>query len=174
MNLCVYPGSFDPITKGHLDIIERCIKIFGKVIVAVGNNENKKPLFSTEERISLIRSAVNGDNNVQVEPFTGLLVDFVRARNAAVVVKGLRAVTDFEYEFQMALINKNLAPEIETLFMVTNINYSYLSSSLVKEIASNNGKIDGLVPDCIKSYVMEKFNHTVTSVRGLNSAGGVL
>ena len=152
----VYPGSFDPITNGHLDIITRASKLCDKLIVAVGSNESKKPAFSVEERIELIESALNGSKNISVTSFTGLLADFVKKVGSKTVIKGLRAMSDFEYEFQMALLNKNLEPDIETLFMMTNVRYSYLSSSAVKEIARNGGNIDGLVPDCIKDRIISK------------------
>ena len=152
----VYPGSFDPITNGHLDIIFRAVKICDKLIVAVGSNESKKPAFSTEERIDLIKCALEGREDIDVTSFSGLLADFVKREGAKTVIKGLRAMSDFEYEFQMALLNKNLEPDMETLFMMTNVNYSYLSSSAVKEIAKNGGKIDGLVPECIKDRIIKK------------------
>jgi pantetheine-phosphate adenylyltransferase len=152
----VYPGSFDPITNGHLDIIFRAAKICGKLIVAVGSNESKKPAFSVEERIELINCALAGREDIVVTSFSGLLADFVKRMGAKTVIKGLRAMSDFEYEFQMALLNKNLEPDMETLFMMTNVNYSYLSSSAVKEIAKNGGKIDGLVPECIKDRIIKK------------------
>ncbi|MEN6314244.1 MAG: pantetheine-phosphate adenylyltransferase [Clostridiaceae bacterium] len=152
----VYPGSFDPVTNGHLDIITRAARICDELIVAVGSNESKKPLFTVEERIDLIKCALDGREDIKVTSFTGLLADFVKKMGSKTVIKGLRAVSDFEYEFQMALLNKNLEPDMETLFMMTSVNYSYLSSSAVKEIARNGGKIDGLVPDCIKDRVVKK------------------
>ncbi len=146
MTTVVYPGSFDPITCGHLDIIKRASKQFDKVIVAVLNNSSKKPLFSAQERVELIEKSIADLPNCSAERFDGLLVDFARQKNASAVVKGLRAITDFEYEFQMALLNKKMEPEIETIFMVTNANYSYISSSIVKEIASLGGDFCDLVP----------------------------
>jgi len=153
----VYPGSFDPVTNGHLDIIHRAAKICDKLIVAVGNNESKKPAFTIDERVELLRCALKDSPEMIIDSFSGLLMDYVRSRNATTIIKGLRAVSDFEYEFQMALLNKNLNPDVETLFMMTNINYSYLSSSAVKELARNGGSIDGLVPDCIKDIVIKRF-----------------
>ena len=154
--ICVYPGSFDPVTNGHLDIINRAVRICDKLIVAVGSNETKKPAFTTNERIELIREASGGLPCIEVTSFSGLLVDFVKKMGSKTVIKGLRAMSDFEYEFQMALLNKSLEPDIETLFMMTSVNYSYLSSSAVKEIAKNGGNIEGLVPDCIRERIFKK------------------
>ncbi len=156
--ICVYPGSFDPITNGHLDIITRASKLCDKLIVAIGRNEGKKPSFTVEERIEFIKNSLEGREDIIVTSFSGLLADFVRQTGAKTVIKGLRAMSDFEYEFQMALLNKNLEPDMETLFMMTNVNYSYLSSSAVKEIAKNGGNIEGLVPECIREKVMNKLN----------------
>ena len=152
----VYPGSFDPITNGHLDIITRAARLCDSLIVAVGSNESKKPAFTVEERIDLIKCTLEGREDIMVTSFSGLLADFVKKMGSKTVIKGLRAMSDFEYEFQMALLNKNLEPDMETLFMMTNVNYSYLSSSAVKEIAKNGGNIDGLVPECIKDRVVKK------------------
>lgn len=159
MRTFIYPGSFDPITNGHLDIIERASKICDKLIVAVLVSHNKTPLFTMDERVDMIRRAINNCNckNVEVECFTGLLVNYVQKKKADVIIKGLRAVSDFEYELQMALLNKNQYPEIETLFMMSNINYSFLSSSMVKEIARYNGDIKGFVPECIEEDIKKKF-----------------
>ncbi len=154
--ILVYPGSFDPITNGHLDIINRAVRICDKLIVAVGSNESKKPAFTVEERIEMIKAAAGDRADIEVTGFKGLLADFVKQSGAKTVIKGLRAMSDFEYEFQMALLNKNLEPDMETLFMMTSVNYSYLSSSAVKEIARNGGNIDGLVPDCIKESMIRK------------------
>jgi len=154
--ICVYPGSFDPVTNGHLDIINRAVRICDKLIVAVGSNETKKPAFTTNERIELISEAVKGSPCIEVTSFSGLLVDFLKKMGSKTVIKGLRAMSDFEYEFQMALLNKSLDPDIETLFMMTSVNYSYLSSSAVKEIAKNGGNIEGLVPDCIRERIFKK------------------
>lgn len=158
MRVYVYPGSFDPVTNGHVDIIKRAALLCDKLIVAVLVNSSKKPSFTLEERVKLLHCALSDVPNVEIESFTGLLIDFMRKKNASVIIKGLRAVSDFEYELQMALLNKNLDPKIETLFMMANINYSFLSSSSVKELARNKGRIDGLVPDCIIDEVMNKFN----------------
>lgn len=152
----VYPGSFDPITNGHLDIIVRAACICDKLIVAVGNNESKRPAFTVEERVEMIRASIGDRKDIDVTSFTGLLADFAKKVGARAVIKGLRAMSDFEYEFQMALLNKKLEPELETLFMMTSVQYSFLSSSAVKEIARNGGCIDGLVPDCIRERIARK------------------
>lgn len=154
--ILVYPGSFDPITNGHLDIITRAVHICDRLIVAVGSNEAKKPVFSVDERIELIKCTIGEREDIMVTSFSGLLADFVKKVGAKAVIKGLRAMSDFEYEFQMALLNKNLEPDMETLFMMTSVNYSYLSSSAVREIARNGGNIEGLVPECIREKVIEK------------------
>jgi pantetheine-phosphate adenylyltransferase len=143
--IAVYPGSFDPMHNGHLDIIERCRPLFDEVVVAVLRNEGKQPLFSVEERIESIREMVTGE--VRVESFSGLLVDFMDQVGARAVVRGLRAVSDFEYEFQMALMNRRLNPRVETLFMMPREDYTYLSSRLVKEVFSLGGDLTGLVPE---------------------------
>ena len=147
MSVAVYPGSFDPCTNGHLDIINRSSKLFDKLIVGVLTNMSKSPTFTVEERIELLQSAVSAYPNVEVRSFSGLLVDFMREIDAKVVIKGIRAVSDFEYEFQMALTNKALYPELETLFLHTGQEYMFLSSSVVKEIARYGGSLKGLVPD---------------------------
>ena len=155
MKIWVYPGSFDPVTNGHVDIIKRSSKLCDKLIVAIGNNSMKKYSFELSERIELLKLAIQDFTNVEVDNFDGLLVNYVKSRGASTIIKGLRAVSDYEYELQMALINKNLAPEIETLFMMADIHYSYLSSSAVKELVRNGASIDGLVPDCIKNRIVE-------------------
>ena len=146
MKIAIVPGSFDPVTNGHLDIIRRTAALFDKVYVSILSNSSKSPLFSVEERIELIRRVTGDLSNVKVDAFTGLLVDYARSKNAKFIVKGLRAVSDFEYEFQMSLTNKNLAPEIETFFITTNSNYAYLSSSIVKEVARYGGDFTEMVP----------------------------
>ena len=143
----VYPGSFDPCTNGHLDIIKRSAKLFDKVYVAVLTNNAKNPKFTVEERMELLRIAVEEYDNVEICTFSGLLVDFMRKIDSRVVIKGIRAVSDFEYEFQMALTNKALYPEVETFFLHTNQEYMFLSSSIVKEIALYGGSLEGLVPE---------------------------
>lgn len=157
MKVCVYPGSFDPITNGHLDIINRASKLCDKLIVAVLVNSNKKPFFTVEERVQMINCVFVDRPNIEVESFSGLLIDFMK-KKATAIIKGLRAVSDYEYELQMALLNKTLDPDIETLFMVSNVNYSYLSSSAVRELANNGAKIDDFVPTCIRDAVQNKFS----------------
>ncbi len=147
MSIAVYPGSFDPCTNGHLDIIDRSAQLFDKVIVAVLINSSKTPVFTVDERIELLKTAAGNYPNVEVCSFSGLLVDFLRRIDAKVVIKGIRAVSDFEYEFQMALTNKALYPELETLFMHSSQEYMFLSSSVVREVAKYGGSLDGLVPD---------------------------
>lgn len=158
MRIAVYPGSFDPITNGHLDIIKRASKLYDKVIVGVLDNINKQPLFSSSERKDLIEKATSDLDNVECDAFSGLLVDFLKIKNATVIIKGLRTVSDFEYEFQMALLNKALNPEFETVFLMTNSQYSYISSSMVKDIAKCMGVLDGLVPECVIPYIKAKYN----------------
>ena len=157
MNIAVYPGSFDPITNGHLDIITRGSKIYDKLIVAVLVNVDKKALFSIEERVNLIKKVTKDLSNVEVISFEGLLVDFARMKNSKVILKGLRTVADFEYEFQMALMNSKLDPDIETVFMMTSSAYSYVSSSSVKQVAKFGGSIEGLVPIELIKEIKNKF-----------------
>lgn len=156
MKVAVYPGSFDPITKGHLDIIERGSKTFEKLVVGVLVNVDKKGLFDIDERVGFIKLATKHLKNVEVVSFKGLLVDCIKENDAKVILKGLRAVSDFEYEFQMALMNKKLDPEVETLFMMTSAQYSYLSSSAVRQIAKFGGCIEGLVPSEIIPDIFKK------------------
>ncbi|MBE7053303.1 MAG: pantetheine-phosphate adenylyltransferase [Ruminococcaceae bacterium] len=156
--IAVYPGSFDPITKGHLDIIKRASGIFDTVYVAILTNSAKTPMFSVDERKDFIKRSTEGIENVVVESFSGLLVDFAKKVNATVIVKGLRAMSDFEYEFQMALMNRKLDKSIETMFLTTSGKYSYLSSSIVKEVARHSASLDGLVPDCIINDIIKKAN----------------
>lgn len=157
MKIAVYPGSFDPCTNGHLDIITRASGLFDKVIVAVLVNSSKKPLFSAEERVRMLNKVTMEIPNVEAVSFSGLLADFMKSVNSTIIVKGLRAVSDFEYEFQMALTNKELYSELETLFIPTNKEYMFLSSSIVKEIARYNGKLTGLVPDALISEIQARF-----------------
>jgi len=157
MTIAVYPGSFDPITNGHLDIIKRSSYVFDKIIVSVLNNPSKKPLFSLEERVEMIKKSTYDISNIEIDCFSGLLIDYLQKRNIKIIVKGLRAISDFEYEFQMALMNRKLNNNIETLFMMTNSQYSYLSSSLVKEVYRFGGCIDGLVPEIVIQKMKSKF-----------------
>lgn len=144
--VAIYPGSFDPVTNGHLDLIERGAKIFDRLIVAVLSNLEKTPLFTVEERIEMLREATRRWSNVEVDVFAGLLVDYARKRNATVILRGIRAISDYEYELQMAMMNRKMGPNLETVFMIPAEAYSYLSSRLVREIARLGGSVEGLVP----------------------------
>ena len=154
--LAVYPGSFDPLTNGHVDIIERGARLFDRIIVAILVNAEKSPLFSMAERVDIARAVFKNHPNVEVDTFDGLLVDYVAWRQANVIVRGLRAVSDFEYEFQMALMNRELASTIETVFMMPAVKYSYISSRLIKEVFALGGKVHGLVPDMVEARLREK------------------
>lgn len=155
--IAVYPGSFDPITNGHIDIINRGLEVFDRLIVAVARNSEKSGLFSIDERADLIRELFKDDPRVQVDTFSGLLVDYVVSKKARVILRGLRAVSDFEYEFQLAQMNLIIKPPVETLFMMTSVSYGYLSSSIVKEVASLDGDIDQFVPEPVKLALRRKF-----------------
>lgn len=156
-SIAVCPGSFDPITLGHLDIIKRGAKVFGQVYVVVLNNSSKNPLFNVQERIDLIQKVTKDIPNVKVDSFQGLLVDYAKSVNATAILRGLRAVSDFEYEMQITSMNRVLDEEIETLFVMTNNQYSFLSSSIVKEVAKYNGDISELVPAPVKDALIKKF-----------------
>jgi len=156
LRIFVYPGSFDPVTNGHIDIIDRAANICANLIVAVLKTRSKTPVFTMEERVTCLEEVLKGKPNIEICTFSGLLVDFMNEKKATTVIKGLRAVSDFEYEFQMALLNKNLDSDIETLFMMTNIKYSYLSSSAVRELAAYGGNIRDLVPDAIVDRIYDK------------------
>lgn len=145
----IYPGSFDPITNGHIDIVERGLKVFNRILIAVLENPKKTPYLPTQERVDIIKMIFAGRDNVDVRSFQGLLVDFARRNGSPVLIRGLRAISDFEYEFQMALMNRKLAPEIETFFMTPSLRYSFLSSNLVKEVHALGGCITDLVPECV-------------------------
>ena len=154
----IYPGSFDPVTYGHLDVIERSSKLVDELIVGVLNNKAKSPLFSAEERVRMLNEVTKDMPNVTVVPFEGLLVDFARKMDAGLVIRGLRAITDFEYELQMAQTNHKMEPDVETVFLTTSLDYSYLSSTTVKEVAAFGGDISQFVPDLVQSRMEEKLN----------------
>ncbi len=158
MRIAVYPGSFDPITLGHVDIIERASVLFDKLIVAVLTNSAKSPIFTQQERVAMIRAATGHINNIEIVHFSGLLMDFCKRVGAQAVVKGLRAVSDFEYEFQMALINRHMAPEVDTLFLTTSTTHMYLSSSIVREVAGLGGDISTYVPEPAKDMILQKLS----------------
>ena len=162
MKLAICPGSFDPVTNGHLQIVSRAAEMFDRVIVVAMANQNKQPLFSAEERMELLRRATAGMANVEVDTYDGLLVEYARQKQASVIVKGLRAMSDFEYEFQMALTNRKLNPDVETVFLATSAEYMYLSSSLVKQVASLGGDIREFVPACIIKDILEKYGREET------------
>lgn len=159
--IAIYPGSFDPVTSGHYDIIVRASRLFEKLVVAVAPNPSKQPLFTAEERVAILQEVCASLPNVQVECFEGLLVDFATKCGAQVIVKGLRAVSDFDYELQMALTNKRLCPQVETIFMMTSSEYVFLSSSMVKEIARLGGSVQGLVPKAVEPYLYRKLGRPV-------------
>ena len=153
----IYPGSFDPVTFGHLDIIERSAGIVDELVVAVLINSAKKSLFSVSERVKMLSELLEGHDNIKVESFDGLLVDYARSKEASIIVRGLRAVTDFEYELQIAQMNRTIYSEIDTIFLTTSLEYAYLSSSIVKEVASYGGDISHFVPESIIPKIYEKF-----------------
>lgn len=157
MKIAVYPGSFDPMTNGHLDLIRRGTALFDRIIVGVLQNEEKKPLFRTEERVEMVREALRDLPSVEVQAFSGLLVNFMKTTGANVVVRGLRAVSDFEYEFQMALMNRELSPVVETIFMMPAVEYTYVSSRLVKEVCRLGGDVTRLVPHNVLLKLHERF-----------------
>ena len=150
MKIAIYPGSFDPVTSGHIDIIERAVKLFDRIYVAVIANPEKEPYFSLNERVEMLKLSLARFKKVKVESFDGLLIEYARRRGAAAIIRGLRAISDFDYEFQMALANRKLDPKIETIFLMTRGRYAYLSSSMVRQIASLGGNISGMVPKVIE------------------------
>ncbi len=154
--VAVYPGSFDPVTNGHLDIVKRALKIFDKVIIAVAHNADKKPLFDAFERVQMLKKALKGVKGVEVDDFDSLIVDYVKSKKTNVVIRGLRMISDFEYEFQMALTNRKLSNDVETIFMMPSETYSYLSSKLIKEAAGLGANLKGLVPLFIEKSIKEK------------------
>jgi pantetheine-phosphate adenylyltransferase len=155
----IYPGFFDPITNGHLSIVTRALEIFDKVIVSILNNPKKVPLFSIEERIYMIEHALNGTHNVEVDVFGGLLVDYVVQKKSNIILRGLRALSDFEYEFQMALMNRKLNRKVQSLFLMTDYKWFYTSSTIIKEAASFGGDVSGLVPKVVNQKLREKFGY---------------
>jgi pantetheine-phosphate adenylyltransferase len=154
--LAIYPGSFDPLTNGHVDIISRGARLFDRIVVAILRNAEKSPLFTMDERVEITRAVFKHQSNVEVDTFDGLLVDYVERRKAQVIVRGLRAVSDFEFEFQMALMNQRLNPRIETVFMMPAEQYTYISSRLIKEVFSLGGRVHGLVPELVETRLREK------------------
>ena len=160
-SIAVYPGTFDPITNGHLDILGRALRLFDKVIVTIAVNQRKQPLFTVEERTRFIRDAMNAGERLEFEQFDGLIVDFCRAHHATTLVRGLRALADFEYEFQFAHMNRRLAPGVDTVFFMTDERNHYVSSSLVKEVASLGGDVTGLVPAPVVAALAAKYGRTI-------------
>ncbi len=160
--IAVYPGSFDPITNGHLSLVKRGLQIFDKIIIAVASNPEKKPFFTLDERLEMVRESVRDYPSVFVKSFDGLLVEFVESHNSNIIVRGLRAVSDFEYEFQLALMNRRLNRKIQSIFLMTDYRWLYLSSTIVKEAAKLGGSIQGLVPDIVEKKVREKFGRINT------------
>ncbi len=158
--IAIYPGSFDPITNGHLDLIQRGSRMFDNLVVSILRNDVKKPLFSVEERTEMLREVVHVYPNVTVDSFDGLLVDHASAHSATVLLRGIRAISDYEYELQMALMNRRLRPDIETVFMMSNEAYSFISSRLVKEVFGLGGSITGLVPPSVEARLHRRMNHT--------------
>ena len=156
-NLAIYPGTFDPITNGHLDLIQRGLTIFDHIIVSVAEGSYKKTIFTVEERLEMIREALADTPNVTIDSFPGLLVEYVKSKNAQVILRGLRAVTDFEYEFQMAMMNRRMEPDIVTVFLMTSLRWVFLSSSILKEAAVHGGNIEGMVPENVYRKLREKF-----------------
>jgi pantetheine-phosphate adenylyltransferase len=159
-DIAVYPGSFDPITNGHLDLIQRALRIFDRIIVAVATNAFKKSLFTIEERVEMVRISLESYPQVSIDNFDGLLVKYAKGKNARAILRGLRAVTDFEYEFQLAMMNRRLEPGIETVFLMTGLRWVFLSSSILKEAAVHGGDIEGMVPEIVCRKLKEKFGLT--------------
>lgn len=159
MKSAVYPGTFDPVTNGHIDIIERALKLFEKLYIVVGDNPQKAPTFTTEDRVLMLKNALKKHySRIEIEHFDGLLLDYVKRKKSNVVVRGLRAISDFEFEFSKALISREMEKEIETIFLMTKDDYAFLSSSIVKEIAMFNGTVKGFVPEIVEKMLKEKFS----------------
>ena len=169
MSIAVYPGSFDPVTYGHLDIIKRSIRVFDKLVIGILLNSEKNPLFSMEERVEFLTEATKDMENVEVKSFSGLLVDFARENNADITVRGLRAVTDFEYELQIAQINNKLDSNLDTMFFTTSTEYAYLSSTIVREIASYHGDVSELVPPYVEQKLKQKFRERIEGEAGVRN-----
>ncbi len=157
MRIAIYPGSFDPITNGHLDLIERGLQLFDQLVVAIADNPDKKPLFSAEERLGMVKTTVKGLKQVRVVLFTGLLANLAKEVKASAIIRGVRAVSDFEFEFQLALMNRKLAPETETVFLIPSEKYTYLSSNLIKDVARFNGDVNQFIPKIVENKLKEKF-----------------
>ena len=155
--IAVYPGSFDPLTNGHIDLVERGLKVFDKVVIVALNNRSKQPLFSVEERLSMIKECFKGVESVEVDAFDGLVVDYAKKRNASAILRGMRAVSDFENEFQMAMFNRRLNRDVQTVFLMTGMRWIFTSSSGIKEVASFGGDVSGMVPPSIEKKLKEKF-----------------
>lgn len=158
--LAVYPGTFDPLTNGHISIIHRAKHLFDKIIIAIAHSSGKDPLFSIEERMEMVNTTFCADHMVDVENFSGLLVDYVEKKNAKTILRGLRAVSDFEYEFQTSLMNRKLCPAIETIFLISDYKWLYISSTVVKTVASLGGDVTDFVPENVLSYLKKKYSHT--------------
>jgi pantetheine-phosphate adenylyltransferase len=172
--VAVYPGSFDPITNGHLDLLERALKIFDRIVIAVAANPGKGPLFTLQERVDLIKDSLKGhplEDRVEVDTFHGLLVEYVKKAKANAIIRGLRAISDFEYEFQMALMNRKLSTDVETLFLMTGMRYIYISSSIIKEVVMAGGCVNGLVPDPVERKLAERLTLAQTGDSETNVTG---
>jgi pantetheine-phosphate adenylyltransferase len=157
MKIAIYPGSFDPITNGHLDLIQRGLQLFDRLVVAIADNPDKKPLFSAEDRLEMVKTGVKDLKQVKVVLFTGLLANLAKEIKASAIIRGVRAVSDFEFEFQLALMNRKLAPKTETVFLIPSEKYTYLSSNLIKDVARFNGNINCFVPEIVEKKLKEKF-----------------
>ncbi len=165
-SIAIYPGTFDPITNGHIDIINRAQRLFDKIIIAIALNPSKKPLFELEERVEMICKCFNSHDNIEIVMTEGLIVDYALKRNACAIIRGLRAVSDFDYEFQLALMNKKLQREVDTVFLMTGLRWIYISSSIIKDAARHGGDIRGVVPDHVVASLQEKFNQTTGHASG--------
>ncbi len=163
IHIAIYPGTFDPMTNGHVSLIRRGLEIFGRVVVAVAYHSPKDPLFSLEERVAMAREVFSKDKRIIVEPFSGLLIDYAQKKNASAILRGLRAVSDFEHEFQMALMNRRLDREIQTVFMMTDYKWLYISSTIIKDVAKLGGDIHGLVPENVENQLLQKYGKCISS-----------